>query len=69
MKKTEIAYLISDAINVGYDNYAELRGFCKGLEVSGRKDLAAKILGLYKSHADEDDVVRFVSEKFEEAED
>lgn len=68
MKKAEIAYLISDAINVGYDTYAELRGFCKGLEVSGRKDLATKILGLYKSHADEDDVVRFVSKNFKEAE-
>ena len=64
MKKTEIAFLISDAINVGYDYYAELRGFCKGLEVLGRKDLAEEITALYGSQADDDSIIKFVAEKF-----
>lgn len=68
MKKVEIAFLISDAISVGFDNYAELRGFCKGLEVLGRKDLAEKIMGLYKSRANDGDIIKFVAENFKEAE-
>jgi hypothetical protein len=66
MKKVEIAFLISDAINIGFDNHAELLGFCKGLEVLGRKDLADKVMGLYKSRANDDTIVKFVSENFKE---
>ena len=64
MEKVEIAFLISDAITVGYDNYAELLGFCKGLEVLGRKDLAGEVMGLYKARANDDDIVKFVNKKF-----
>lgn len=62
--KEEIFSIITDAIAVGYDSYTELLGFCKGLEVLGRKDLAEGVMGLYKSHASDSDTEKFINENF-----
>lgn len=67
MTKKEIVYMITDAINIGFDYCAELRGFCNGLKVLGRKDLADKVMGLYKSRANDDDIVKIVNEVWDYA--
>lgn len=62
--KTDIFYMISDAINIGFDSYTKLLGFCKGLEALGRKDLAEEIKGLYKSGANDRAIKKFVTRNF-----
>lgn len=62
--KDLIVQLVSDAITVGFDCYIELQDFCKDLEATGDKILADKVMALYKSHADDDSIIKFVEENF-----
>lgn len=64
MTTEEIINMVVDAISVGYDSFAELLGFCKGLNVCGRPSLAKDLMHLYTTRASCDEVYDFVTKSF-----
>lgn len=64
MTREYIINIVSDAIAVGYDSFAELLGFCKGLELCGRPSLAEDLMHLYTTRASCDEIHDFVTKSF-----